>query len=85
MTEKDMINMSKPMDKRKMLRWKCREVMARYNITNRELAQRLGKHETSIPRLKKDKMPSMTGDDLEILGKALGCTPSDLIEYTSDD
>lgn len=76
--------MSKLMSEPTMLRWKCREVMARYNVSNRDLALRLGKHETSIPRLKKDKMPTMSGDDLNALCRALGCTPMDLIEYVPD-
>ena len=81
---KDMIGMHNPINEITMLRWKCREVMARYNISNRELAIRLGKHETSIPRLKKDRMPSMSGDELNALCRALGCTPMDLIEYIPD-
>lgn len=65
-----------------MIKWRCRELMARYHISNRELATRLGRHETTIPRLKRDKMPRLNGDELYALCKALQCRPVDLIEYS---
>ena len=59
-----------------MLRWRLREVMARKKMTNRELAQILGVHETSISRLKtSDTMPRIDGNTLERLCAALTCTP----------
>ena len=65
-----------------MLRWKLREVMARQKVTNRELAQRIKVHETSISRLKgQDTMPRIDGETLENLCQALKCTPNDLLEY----
>ncbi len=65
-----------------MLRWRLREVMARRKMTNRELAQILGVHETSISRLKSsDTMPRIDGNTLERLCEALMCTPEDLLEY----
>ena len=65
-----------------MLRWRLREVMARKKMTNRELAQILGVHETSISRLKtSDTMPRIDGNTLERLCAALTCTPEDLLEY----
>ncbi len=67
---------------RLMLRWRLREVMARDRVTNRELAERLGVHETSVSRLKtSDTMPRIDGEQLEKLCRALKCTPSDLLEY----
>lgn len=55
-----------------MLRWRLRELMARGRITNRELAERLQKHETSISRMKNsDTMPRMDGDELNSLCNAL--------------
>lgn len=55
-----------------MLRWRLRELMARGRITNRELAERLQKHETSISRMKNsDSMPRMDGDELNSLCNAL--------------
>ena len=55
-----------------MLRWRLREIMARGRITNRELAERLHKHETSISRMKNsDIMPRMDGDELNSLCNAL--------------
>lgn len=80
-----------------MLRWRLREVMARGRITNRELADRLHKHETSISRMKNsDTMPRMDGDELNSLCKALTTifrergqdvviTHMDLMEHFSDD
>lgn len=80
-----------------MLRWRLREIMARGRITNRELAQRLHKHETSISRMKNsDTMPKMDGAELNSLCKALTelfrergqgvvITHVDLIEHFPDD
>jgi putative transcriptional regulator len=68
-----------------MLRWKLREIMARKRITNRELAELIGNHETSISRLKnQDTMPRIDGETLESLCRALQCTPNDLLEYIPD-
>ncbi|MDJ0590012.1 MAG: helix-turn-helix transcriptional regulator [Pleurocapsa sp. MO_226.B13] len=76
-----------------MLRWKLREVMARAKITNRELAQALGVHETSVSRMKTaDTMPRIDGDTLDNLCNCLvklykdkGISeivmPSDLFEF----
>lgn len=79
-----------------MLRWRLREVMARAKISNRELAAELGRHETSISKMKTtDTMPRMDGEDLSALCKALTrlcqargiekpVTPNDLIEWSED-
>lgn len=68
-----------------MLYWKLREIMARKKITNRELAKRLGLHETSIARLKaSDTMPRINGKSLKNICRALECTPIDLLIYTPD-
>ena len=80
-----------------MLRWRLREIMARSRITNRELAQRLNRHETSISRMKTpDTMPKMDGDELNNLCNALTAilrerglntviTHVDLMEHLPDD
>lgn len=80
-----------------MLRWRLREIMARGRITNRELAQRLHRHETSISRMKNsDTMPKMDGDELnslcnvltEILkerGQDVVITHVDLMQHSPDD
>lgn len=80
-----------------MLRWRLREIMARGRITNRELAQRLHRHETSISRMKNsDTMPKMDGDELNILcnvltemlkerGQEVVITHVNLIEHSPDD
>jgi putative transcriptional regulator len=80
-----------------MLRWRLREIMARGRITNRELAQRLHRHETSISRMKNsDTMPKMDGDELNILcnvltemlkerGQDVVITHVELIQHSPDD
>jgi putative transcriptional regulator len=79
-----------------MLRWKLREVMARAKITNRELAQALKVHETSVSRMKTaDTMPRIDGDTLDNLCNCLiklyeekGINqivmPTDLFEFIPD-
>ncbi|OWY63383.1 hypothetical protein B7486_53425 [cyanobacterium TDX16] len=80
-----------------MLRWRLREIMARGRITNRELAQHLHRHETSISRMKNsDTMPRMDGEELNSLCSALTqilrergldvvITHVDLMEHFPDD
>ncbi len=80
-----------------MLRWKLAEVMARVQMTNRELAQVLGTHETSVSRLKTaNTMPRIDGDKLEHLcnclnhiyrkkGVDLVIYPGDLFEYVPEE
>ncbi len=86
----------KTLEKR-MIKWKLREVMARGRITNRELAQHINHHETSVSRMKmSDTMPRIDGATLNSLCNGLSklfqakghnaiITPSDLIEYAFDD
>lgn len=53
--------------------------MAQKRISNRALAKKLGRHETSVARLKApDIMPRLDGRDLESLCQTLNCLPSDL-------
>jgi putative transcriptional regulator len=59
-------------EKPQMLKWRLREVMARGKITNRELAQELGRHEGSISRMKNaEQMPRIDGVELNDLCTAL--------------
>ena len=59
--------------------------MARKKITNRELAKRLGLHETSVARLKAgDTMPRIDGATLENICRALGCQPGDLLAWEAE-
>lgn len=79
-----------------MLRWRLAEVMARVQMTNRELAKVLGTHETSVSRLKTaNTMPRIDGDKLEHLcnclnylyrtkGVDLVIYPGDLFEYVPE-
>ena len=53
---------------RTLIKWKLAELMARHKVTGRDLAQRLGKNESSITRLRGAvKLPKLSGDDLEKL------------------
>lgn len=80
-----------------MHRWKLRELMSRHKIKNGDLADLMGKHVTSISRLKSpDFMPQMNGkefdklcDCLTIALKNIGVdhvvTHDDLLEYVKTD
>ena len=68
------------------LRWKLREVMAKKNMTNRTLAELIGRHETNISNLKRtDTMPRIDGDTLEALCNALECHLSELFEELEEN
>jgi putative transcriptional regulator len=67
------------------IKWRLRELMARHRVSNRDLAEVLQKHETTIARLKGDDMPTLNGQTLNLICKTLNCTPMDLIEYMPDD
>ena len=71
-----------------MIRWKLNELMARHRISNKDLAESLGRHETSVSRMRtSDEMPRFNGESLNALCDALTglaevtVNPSDLIEY----
>ena len=56
-------------EKKSVVRWKLREVMARRRITNKALADELQAHPTSISRIKtQDVLPEIGG---EALGKLI--------------
>ena len=66
--------------------WFLNVVMARWHITNAELAEKMGRHPTSISRLRTARsMPRMNGADLQALCDALSVLsgkdidPSDLL------
>lgn len=53
-------------------RWVLREFMARYKISNVELGNVLGKHVTTIARLKRDDvMPQLKSSEIDELCNAL--------------
>lgn len=55
-----------------MIKWKLREIMARYRIANVELADKLDKHRVTIARMKaENQMPRISGDELDALCDAL--------------
>ena len=69
-----------------VLAWRLNEVMARYRITNKALAEKLGRHETSISRMRtSNEMPRFSGSELSALCEALAAlagvevSPSDLL------
>lgn len=52
--------------------WLLRETMARRKITNKALADRLGKHPTTIARLKaQDTLPEIGGEAIEDIRVAI--------------
>ena len=71
--------------KNTMIQWRLRHIMADQMLTNKELAERLGKHPNSIGNLKNtDTMPRIDGETLNSLCLALRVTPSDLIRFVPD-
>ena len=69
-----------------MIRWRLAVVMAERNISNKELAIRIGKHPNSISRLKvRRRLSRIDEDTLNALCKALKCQPGDLLVYEEDE
>jgi putative transcriptional regulator len=68
-----------------MIRWRLRVLMAEQNISNQKLSELSGLHRVTISKLKKpDELKQISGDTLNRLCNVLGCTPNDLMEFTSD-
>ena len=75
-----------------LIRWRLNEVMARYHIRPKELAEAMGVSFTTISNLRKKQMPRLSEDTLNKLCQALNqlseedslITPGDLIEYIPD-
>lgn len=74
------------------VRWKLRAVMAERKITNKALAEVMGRNPVTIAKLKSvDELPGIGGDTLAKLCEAIAtlssrpCVLSDLIEYIPDE
>jgi len=77
-----------------LIKWRLREVMARYNIKAIDLAQEMGISANAVSNLRKgNTMPRLDGDSLNKLCNALNklaldldeeITPVTLIDYTRD-
>ena len=74
------------------VRWKLRVVMAERKITNKALAELMGRNPVSIAKLKSvDEMPGIGGETLAKLCEGIAmlsnrpCLPTDLIEYVPDE
>ena len=77
-----------------LIRWRLREVMARYHIKAVDLAKEMGISANAISNLRKsDTMPRLDGDSLNKLCNALNklglnldeeITPITLIDYSRD-
>ncbi len=75
-----------------LIRWRLNEVMARYHIRPKELAETMSVSPTTVSNLRKRQMPRLTEETLNKLIKALNelseedylITPGDLIEYIPD-
>jgi putative transcriptional regulator len=64
-----------------LIRWRFNELMARVRMKNKEMGERIGKHQETISRWRRtDKMPKVDGDELSAICKALGCTLEELIQ-----
>ena len=77
-----------------LIRWRLREIMARYKIKAKDLAHELGQTPNSITNLRNsDTMPRLDGGSLNNLCNALNrlapnaqqeITPMTLIDYSRD-
>ena len=77
-----------------LIRWRLREVMARYSIKAVDLAKEMGISTNSVSNLRRgNTMPRLDGDSLNNLCNALNkraldldeeITPVTLIQYTRD-
>lgn len=67
------------------IRWKLREVMARKKITNEYIGTAMSKHPGTISRWRSaDKMPSLSGEELEALCHILQCSLFDLLSEETE-
>ncbi len=75
-----------------LIRWRLNEVMARYDIRPRELAEEMEVSPSAISNLRKRNMPRLSEETLNKLCHALNklsqegtlITPGDLISYIPD-
>ena len=68
------------------IQWRLRHMMADRRINNKQLAEHIGKHPSSVGHLKKyDTMPRLDEGLLESLCRALNCDISDLLVLVDDD
>lgn len=77
-----------------LIRWRLKEVMARYSIKGKDLAKKLDISTNAMSSLKNAKtMPRLDGVALNLLCNALNelasdldkpITPADLLEYSQD-
>lgn len=75
-----------------LIRWRLNEVMARYGVRAKELAEEMEVSPTAVSNLRKSTMPRLSEETLNKLCKALNAlsqettliTPGDLLEYTPD-
>jgi DNA-binding Xre family transcriptional regulator len=77
-----------------LIRWRLRELMARYNIKSKDLAQKLDISANAMSALRKAKtMPRLDGVALNLLCNGLNelaedlekpITPGDLLDYSID-
>ena len=72
-----------------LIKWRLNEVMARYHIRPKELAETMSVSQTTVSNLRKKQMPRLSEQTLNKLCQALNqlnqedhlITPGDLIEY----
>ena len=63
-----------------LVKWKLRAIMADRQITNSDLAHKVGLHVNTISKWKNmNEMPKISGPELDELCTALKCTVMDLL------
>ena len=75
-----------------LIKWRLNEVMARYHIRPKELAEKMSVSSTTVSNLRKRQMPRLSEKTLDKLCQALNglsqedllITPGDLIEYVPE-
>lgn len=60
-------------------------MLARRKMRSKELAAIVGITEANLSLLKSGKVKGVRFDTLEAICRALGCQPSDLLEFVADD
>jgi putative transcriptional regulator len=67
------------------IRWKLAVVMAERDMSNKELAELIDVHPSSVSRLKRRRrLTRIDESTLNAICKALKCQPGDLLVYEED-
>ena len=64
--------------------WRLARIMAKYEISLKQLADRVGITQVNLSRIKTGKSTAARFSTLGALCEALDCQPGDLLEYIPD-